>query len=128
MEFNVNKSNGPNSIPTEILHLIKGLTADPLSHAINLSFSKGIYLDRLKISKTVPFSKNKGNNMECESYHPISLLSNISKIVEKLMHERLYTFLNSFDCIYEHQFGFRSKHSTNHALVSLTEDILFHIQ
>ena len=31
--------------------------------------------------------------------------------------------LNSFDCIYEHQFGFRSKHSTNHALVSLTEDI-----
>ena len=123
MEFNVNKSNGPNSIPTEILHLIKGLIADPLSHVINLSFSEGIYLERLKISKTVPFFKNKGNNMECENYRPISLLSNINKIVEKLMHERLYAFLNSFDCIYEHQFGFRNKHSTNHALVSLTEDI-----
>ena len=123
MEFNDNKSNGPNSIPTEILHLIKGLIADPLSHVINLSFSEGIYLERLKISKTVPFFKNKGNNMECENYRPISLLSNINKIVEKLMHERLYAFLNSFDCIYKHQFGFRNKHSTNHALVSLTEDI-----
>ena len=123
MEFNVNKSNGPNSIPTEMLHLIKGLIADPLSHVINLSFSEGIYLERLKISKTVPFFKNKGNNMECENYRPISLLSNINKIVEKLMHERIYAFLNSFDCIYEHQFGFRNKHSTNHALVSLTEDI-----
>ena len=42
-EFNVNKSNGPNSIPTKILHLIKGLMLDPLSHVISLSFSKGIY-------------------------------------------------------------------------------------
>ena len=39
------------------------------------------------------------------------------------MHERLYKFLNSFTCIYKNQFGFRSKHSPNHALVSLTEDI-----
>ena len=91
MEFNVNKSNGPNTTPTEILHLIKGLIADSLSHVINLSSSEGVYLDRLEISKTVPFFKNKGNNMECESYRPISLLSNINKIVEKLMHERLYT-------------------------------------
>ena len=59
------------------------------------------------------------SNFQC----PISLLSNINKIFEKLMHSRLYDFLTIHDCIYEHQFGFRNKHSTNHALLDLTEDI-----
>ena len=47
-ELKLNKSNGPNSIPTEILHLIKGLIADPISHVINLSFSEGTYFERMK--------------------------------------------------------------------------------
>ena len=55
------------------------------------------------------------------NYRPISLLSNINKIFEKLVHERLYCFLEMHECIYELQFGFRAKHSTNHALMSLTE-------
>ena len=55
------------------------------------------------------------------NYRPISLLSNLNKIFEKLVHERLYSFLELHDCIFELQFGFRTKHSTNHALMSLTE-------
>ena len=39
------------------------------------------------------------------------------------MHERLYDFLNLHNCIYDNQFGFRSKYSTTHALVSITEDV-----
>ena len=39
------------------------------------------------------------------------------------MYVRLYKFLNTHNCIYEFQFGFRVSHSTNHALISLTEDI-----
>ncbi len=39
------------------------------------------------------------------------------------MFNRVYAFLEKFECIYSLQFGFRSKHSTNHALVSITEDI-----
>ena len=56
-------------------------------------------------------------------YRPISLLSNINKILEKLLSNRLYTFLESNKCIYELQFGFRQKHSTNHALLSMTQQI-----
>ena len=57
------------------------------------------------------------------NYRPISLLSNINKIFEKLVHARLYSFLELHNCIFELQFGFRSEHSTNHALLSLTETI-----
>ena len=90
---------------------------------INLSFEKGIYFDKLKLSKTIPLFKEKGSNLDCTNYRPISLLSNIYKIVEKLIHERLYSFLNLHNCIYDNQYGFRKKHSTNHALISITEDI-----
>ena len=75
------------------------------------------------MSKTIPTFKEKGSNLECNNYRPISLLSNINKIIEKLMYTRLYRFLNTHNCIYELQFRFRAGHSTNHALISLTEDI-----
>ena len=43
--------------------------------------------------------------------------------MEKLIFKRIYEFLEKYDCIYDLQFGFRSKHSTVHALVSITESI-----
>ena len=54
---------------------------------------------------------------------PISSLSNINKIIEKLMDERLYESLSKHKCICDQQFRFRSRHSTNHALLDLTDDI-----
>ena len=118
-----NKACGPNSIPTTIMHLVKHVIANPLADIINLSFTTGIYIDKLKISKIVPIFKEKGNKLICENYRPISLLSNINKIFEKIMHKRLYHFLEIQGAIYKHQFGFRKYHSTTHALVDLTEDI-----
>ena len=53
----------------------------------------------------------------------MSLLSNIKKILGKLMFNRLYSFIESNKCIYDLQFGFRQKHSTNHALLSMTQQI-----
>ena len=50
-------------------------------------------------------------------------MSNINKIFEKLVYSRLYSFLNLHNCIYDLQFGFHAKHSTNHALFSITEMI-----
>ena len=47
----------------------------------------------------------------------------MGKIIEKLLHERLYSFLDENDCIYNLQFGFRPLHSTNHALITITEQI-----
>ena len=121
--FNNNKASGPNSIPNEILHIVKYIIADPLSKITNLSFEKGIYFDKLKISKTMPLFKEKGSVLDCTNYRPISLLSNINKIIEKLIHERLSKFLDTYNCIFDNQFGFRKKHSTNHALISITENI-----
>ena len=53
----------------------------------------------------------------------ISLLSNLNKIMEKLIFNRIYEFLEKYNCLYDLQFGFRSKHSTVHALISITESI-----
>ena len=118
-----NKASGPNSIPTEILKLIKANISYPLTELINMSFALGEYPDQLKIAEVIPVFKNKGDHLLIENYRPISLLSNINKIFEKLVYSRLYSFLNIHNCIYDLQFGFRSNHSTNHALISLTEKI-----
>ena len=121
--IDIDKAVGPHSIPSNILHLIKDIISEPLSNIINHSFEKGIYLDNLKIAKTIPIYKGKGSKLCNSNYRPISLLSNINKIIEKLMFKRLYKFLIQNKCIYELQFGFRKNHSTNHALINLTEDI-----
>ena len=50
-------------------------------------------------------------------------MSNLNKIFEKLMHKRICAFLEKFNVLYDLQFGFRAKHSTTHALISITEKI-----
>ena len=76
----------------------------------------------LKTAKVVPVSK-KDSNLDCSNFRPISLLSNIEKILEKIMYKRLYTFLNNNNIIYNLQFGFRQQYYTSHALINITENI-----
>ena len=73
--------------------------------------------------QTVPTFKEKGSRLDYNNYRPISLLSNINKIIEMLMYSRFYKFLTTYNCMYELQFGFRANHSTSHASISLREDI-----
>ena len=68
--------------------------ADPLSILINLSFVKAFYFGNMKLAKVIPVYKDEGNILDTSNYRPISLLSNINKIIERLMYERLYSFLN----------------------------------
>ena len=65
----------------------------------------------------------KGSKLECSNYRPISLLSNIDKILERLIYNRLYNFLVKKEIIFLLQFGFRQKYSTTHALIHLTDEI-----
>ena len=116
------KSTGPNSLPTSLLKLVKNNISKPLSKILNKSFETGSFPDLFKIAKVIPVFK-KGSKLDCTNYRPISLLSNISKLFEKAMHGRLYSFLNKFNCLYQHQFGFRHKHSTTQALIEITENI-----
>ena len=61
--------------------------------------------------------------LDYNNYCPITLLSDIEKILEKLMYKRLYTFLNKSNVIYNLQFGFRQQYSTSHGLINVIENI-----
>ena len=76
----------------------------------------------LTTPKVVPVFK-KDSKLYCSNYRPISLLSNVEKILEKLMYKILDSFLNSNHIIYNLEFGFRQQYSTSHALISITENI-----
>ena len=121
-KVNTSKKTGPNSIPQPLLQSVKKSIAIPLSNMFNMSFTAGVCPSFLKISSVIPVYK-KDSKLIVSNYRPISLLSNINKILEKLMFNRLYSFLESHKCIYDLQFGFRQKHSTNHALLSMTQQI-----
>ena len=115
--FSATKSNGPNSIPVRILKLICDDISVPISKLINRSFETGTFLNLLKTSKkSYLLYKNKGSLLEVSNYRPISLLSNIEKIYEKVMNSRVASFLDSQNLIYFRQFGFRKSYSTLHTL------------
>ena len=121
-EIDSTKSVGPNSIPTIILKEIKSIISTPISNMFNKSIKNGTFPTALKLSQTNPIHK-KGSTLQISNYRPISLLSNINKIFEKLMFKRLYNFLEKYKCIYNLQFGFRQQHSTNHAMLGITQKI-----
>ena len=76
----------------------------------------------MKLANVCPIFKKNDKN-KCENYRPISLLSNLSKNFERIIHTRLYDFLDECNIFYDLQFGFRKRFSTNHALLSIVEDI-----
>ena len=88
----------------------------------NISFSSDSFPSILKIAKVVPAFK-KGCKLDCCNLPPISLLSNVEKILEKLMYKGVYNFLTENSIIYDLQFGFRQKVSASHAFINLTENI-----
>ena len=112
------KSTGPQSIPIKLLKLIPDLILIPICRIINHSFMTGA----LKISEVIPIHKG-GSTEEINNYTPISLLSVFDKIIEKLMHKRLYEFLQEHNILFENQFGFRKNNSTTFALLEITEKI-----
>ena len=81
--LNQNKSDEPNSISIKILKLLNKDIYDQLAILFNQSFSSGTFPSILKTSKTLPIYK-EGSKLECSNYRPISLLSNIDKILERL--------------------------------------------
>ena len=89
---------------------------------MNMSLREGVFPSLLKSASICPIFK-KGEKFKCENYRPISLLSNISKIFERVMYNRVEQFLISTNQFYNRQFGFRRNHSTNHALLSIIERI-----
>ena len=85
-----------------------------------MSLESGGYPNLLKLVKVVPIHKG-GSTKDINNYRPISLLSIFDKIIEKLMHKRLYTFLEDNNILYLSQYGFRKNNSTVYAMVQITK-------
>ena len=83
----------------KILKLPKNDISQQLSGTFNMSFLTGQFPSVLKISKVIPIHK-KQSKVDYASYRPICLLSNIEKITEKLMYQRLSNFLDISNLIY----------------------------
>ena len=107
-EMKTNKSTGPNSIPTQILKIKNQIICKLLTYLINLSFSNRIFPDLLKTSNVVPVFK-RGESKDYNNYRPISLISNLGKLMEKIVHARLYSFREKNSLLFERQYGFRKK-------------------
>ena len=101
--LNSSKVSVPNSIPYRVLFLLQNEISKQLANLFNLSFMNCIFFSVLKTEKVVPVFK-EDSKLDYSNYRPISLLSDIEKILEKLMYKRLYTFLNSNNIIYNLQF------------------------
>ena len=120
--LDINISTGPYSISSKALNMLKNDISEQLVDLFNLSFTTGTFPTLLKTAKVIPIHK-KDSESNFTNYHPISLLSNLDKILEEIIHSRLSTFLNIKDNIYPLQFGFCQSYSTSYALIHLNETI-----
>ena len=115
-------SQGHDNISNKLTKATIDEIAVPLAHIFNLSFSTGEVPKSMKLAKIVPIFKS-GNNQILNNYRPISLLPSFSKLLEKIVHKQLISFLNNNNILYGNQYGFREKHSTIHPVVQLIKYI-----
>ena len=93
-----------------------------MSHIFNLSLTSGSFPSCFKQCRVIPIFKS-GNRLECDNYRPISLLSSISKVLEKIVAEKLVNHLLGNDLIYNFQFGFLPKRTTEQNLLHIVNYI-----
>ena len=115
-----NKSIGPSSILPALVKLFKTTLSEPISLIANISFSTGAFPSTTKTTNVIPIYK-KDDHAVCNNYRPISLLSNISRTIQKLVHNRLTIFLIKNSILYEKQFVLKNNHFTTHAPLEITE-------
>ena len=115
-------SAGWDGIPSIVLKYLPNNVISILSYIFNLSLSQEKFISNFKHAKIILLFK-KGSAKDVSNCRPISLLSCFSKILEKLVYNRLYSFLDKSNAINEHQFGFRKKHSTSYLTSLLTASI-----
>ena len=100
---------------------VKSDISYPLVHIFNQSFIHGIVPDQMKIAKVIHIHK-KGDHSNFGNYRPISLLPAFSKILEKLVYNRMMSFLDQNSILSDSQYGFRKGRSADLAILTLTEN------
>ena len=112
-------SCGHDNISNKLIKGIKQGISDPLTKIFNKSINEGTVPTKLKLAEIRPIYKGKGSKKECNNYRPISILPSISKILEKIVYERLINFILKNNILDENQYGFRKNRSTIDAITNL---------
>jgi hypothetical protein len=113
---------GIDKISTSDVKNLKDLLIPVLCHLINVIFCSATYPDIFKVAIVVPINKT-GDTANIKDYRPVSVLPTINKIIEKIMHARIYNFIEKQNVLYSHQFGFRKKSCTETAAIEVVSHI-----
>nr|CAH7761994.1 unnamed protein product [Callosobruchus chinensis] len=126
LSLKTSNSMGFDNTSNNLIKAASHFVVHPLTYLINMSLVEGIFPDCLKIAKVVPIFKN-GNKQQVSNYRPISILSSISKVVERVIFDKIVDFLNINKVLTDNQHGFRKNRSTQTAilqfLTKLNEEI-----
>lgn len=121
-QLNVNKSTGLDNISARFLKDAASIIVKPVTFIVNLSITTSSVPEDFKLAKVISLYKKKS----CTSpgnYHPNSILSVVSKVLEKAVHVQLEEHLVKHNSIYQFQSGFRQKFSTETALINLLDSM-----
>lgn len=116
-------SVGWDEINITLLKRSAPIVSKVLCMVINQSFNDAVFPHKLKQSIIKPLHK-KGSQKNIDNYRPISLLSNVSKIFEKVIHQRLYYYLEFNGLLSKSQYGFRKNLNTNMTLVDFVNEVM----
>ena len=115
-------ASGYDNLPVSVIKESIDLIAKPLAHIVNLSISAGIFSDFLKIARVIPVFKS-GDRRLMSNYRPVSVLPIFSKVFERVVYNRLISYVDRLNILTENQYGFRKDHSTSLALLDLYNKI-----
>ena len=117
------KACGYDLISNRILKATIQVISPHLVQLYNNCMSQGIFPDAYKKAQVIPLYKG-GDKEDVNSYRPISLLPALGKLLEKVISVRIVKFFDKFDLFCPQQFGFRSKFSTEYAILDIYEKML----
>lgn len=98
----------------------------PLIHIFNISLENGVFPNCWKLAIVSPIYKG-GQKQSPDSYRPIALLSVLAKVLEKLVHRRLVSFVEKYRLLSDNQFGFRQGKSTEDAVSNFIDLVSSHV-
>ena len=116
----IEKATGPDQIPNRVLKTCHTELASPLCRLFKMCFDHAVFPSQWKNASVVPLHK-RNSKADPSMYRPISLLSNISKVMEAVIAKSMQKFFLRHNLISNRQFGFRPNHSTSDVLTILLQ-------
>ena len=117
------KASGPDCIPLVVLKNCEPELSYVLAKLFNRCLKESCFLDCWKVSLVVTVFKNVGERSTAKNYHPVSLLSVVSKVFEKLVNNRIVDHIEKCGLFSDFQYGFRSSRSTEDLLTVVSDRI-----